>query len=112
MVATDISPASALTPLGSIEQLLTHLRTSVDGLTSEGAAQRLQQYGPNEPKPLRHSGPLRELARFCANPLVLILLAASVVSAFLGQILDAGIIAAMIVLSVILNFVQAYRSQQ
>jgi magnesium-transporting ATPase (P-type) len=94
---------------GSIEQLLTELRSSSVGLTSEQAAERLVWHGPNEPKAVRRTGPLKELIRFLANPLVLILLAASLVSAFLGQILDAGIIAAMIVLSVVLNFLQAYR---
>jgi Mg2+-importing ATPase len=97
---------------GSIEQLMAELRSSIDGLTSEQAVERLQRHGPNEPKPVQRTGPLRELIRFLANPLVLILLAASLVSAFLGQILDACIIAAMIVLSVVLNFLQAYRSQQ
>src|SRR5690348_7384098 len=105
-------PSLASTTHGSIEQLLAELRTSIDGLRSEQAAERLLRHGPNEPKPLRRTGPLTELVRFLANPLVLILLAASLVSAFLGQILDAGIIAAMIVLSVVLNFLQAYRSQQ
>src|SRR5690242_17499758 len=106
MLASDTSSVSA-TPLGSIEELLAQLRASIDGLSSDEAAERLRRHGPNEPKPLQRSGPFTELARFCANPLVLILLAASVVSAFLGQTLDAAIIAAMIVLSVVLNFLQA-----
>ena len=54
----------------------------------------------------------RQFLRFCTNPLVLILLVASIISAFLGELLNAAIIGAMVVLSVVINFVQAYRSEQ
>src|SRR5215813_14202452 len=101
MLTSETSSVS-VTPLGTTEELLAQLRTSIDGLRSGEAAERLQFYGPNEPQPVRPIGPLTALVRFCANPLVLILLAASLVSALLGQNLDAGIIAAMILLSVVL----------
>jgi P-type Mg2+ transporter len=50
--------------------------------------------------------------RFPTNPLVLILLAASLVSGLLGEVLNATLIALMVVLSVGLNFVQVFRSEQ
>ncbi|MGC2493628.1 magnesium-translocating P-type ATPase [Candidatus Binatus sp.] len=82
------------------------------GLSSAEAERRFAEFGPNEPVPAKIAGPLFQFLRFCANPLVLILLVASVISAFLGQAVDAIIIAAMIVLSVVLNFIQAYRSEK
>jgi Mg2+-importing ATPase len=82
------------------------------GLSSAEAERRFAEFGPNEPVPAKIAGPLFQFLRFCANPLVLILLVASVTSAFLGQVIDAIIIAAMIVLSVVLNFIQAYRSEK
>jgi Mg2+-importing ATPase len=81
------------------------------GLSGLEAARRLAEFGPNEPVPAKVAGPLFQFLRFCANPLVLILLIASVTSALLGQAVDAIIIAAMVVLSVVLNFIQAYRSE-
>ena len=54
----------------------------------------------------------RELLGFLANPLVIILLIASLVSAVLGEKVNAAIIVVMVVLSVVLNFVQTYRSQR
>ncbi|HYL57823.1 MAG TPA: magnesium-translocating P-type ATPase, partial [Candidatus Acidoferrales bacterium] len=82
------------------------------GLARAEAERRLVQFGPNEPVPAVVAGPLFQFLRFCANPLVLILLVASTTSALLGQVVDAIIIAAMVVLSVVLNFIQAYRSER
>jgi magnesium-transporting ATPase (P-type) len=47
-----------------------------------------------------------------ANPLVLILLAASVVSGIVGEALDAAIIVTIVLLSVGLDFFQSFRSEQ
>jgi Mg2+-importing ATPase len=96
----------------ALTALLKQLGTSEQGLSEEEAGQRLRQFGPNDPAPVRSATALTELFRFFANPLVLILLAASVVSAALGQTVDAAIIAAIMVLSGALNFFQTYRSQQ
>src|SRR5262245_17295340 len=82
------------------------------GLTTAEAQERLARYGPNELAPPRRFEALREIVHFLANPLVLVLLAASTVSAVLGQALSAGVIAVMVALSVVLNFVQAYNSQR
>jgi Mg2+-importing ATPase len=45
------------------------------------------------------------------NPLVIILLIAAVLSGFLGQLVDAVIIIAMVVVGISINFYQTYRSQ-
>jgi Mg2+-importing ATPase len=82
------------------------------GLTTSEAERRFEEFGPNEPVVARRSGPFVQFLRFCTNPLVLILLAASAISALLGQVIEAAIIAAIVVLSVILNFFQAFRSER
>ena len=71
------------------------------GLTSTEAAGRLAQVGPNEPVAVRHLSILvLQLLRLFANPLVIILLVASMISALLGQVSDATIIVTMVVLGV------------
>ena len=82
------------------------------GLTSEQAHDLLEQVGPNEPVSGGHLGaPAQFLATF-RNPLVLILLAAAVAAATLGEPVDAAIIIVIVLLSNTLNFVQTYRSQR
>jgi magnesium-transporting ATPase (P-type) len=60
------------------------------GLTSVEATHRLTEYGPNEPAPTRRLSAVVEIGRLFANPLVLILLVASVVSGWLGEDVDAA----------------------
>ena len=86
--------------------------TANPGLTSEDAAQRLAQFGPNEPVVVRRLSTVLQLLRLFVNPLVVILLVASAVSALLGQITDAAIIVTMVLLGVGINFWQSYRSEQ
>jgi Mg2+-importing ATPase len=56
-------------------------RTSQSGLTTEQAQARLDEFGRNEPAPIKRTTPLVELFRLFLNPLVALLLIASVVSA-------------------------------
>ena len=85
---------------------------SEEGLSSVEAARRLAWYGSNEPVSVRHPSAVVELSRLFANPLVIILLVASVIAGSLGQHVDALIIVTMVVLGVSINFWQSYRSQQ
>jgi Mg2+-importing ATPase len=82
------------------------------GLTTAEAEQRLTQYGPNDPTPKKQRSHVVELLLQFANPLVVILLLASIVSAFVGELVNAAIIIAIVSLSVAINFVQTFRSQK
>jgi Mg2+-importing ATPase len=96
----------------SLPELYARYSTSEAGLSSQEAARRLAESGPNEPGAQARSGPLRQFLRFFANPLVMILLSAAVVSSVLGEAADAAIIAAIVVVSTVLNFFQEYRSER
>ena len=85
---------------------------STQGLTTTEAARRLEESGPNDPAPKEHHSQLLELASQFANPLVAILLLASVVSAFVGELVNAAIIVVIVSLSVALNFTQTFRSRK
>ena len=57
-------------------------RPSEGGLSSEEARRRLADIGPNEPAPVQRTAGVVQFLRHFTNPLILILLFASVVSAF------------------------------
>ena len=82
------------------------------GLTTAEAQLRLQTYGANESLTARHSATLVQLLLLFANPLAIILLIASAISAALGELVNASIIVLMVLLSVALNFIQTFRSQR
>ncbi len=84
---------------------------AVSGLTTSEARARLAQYGPNDPSQARRGAALVELLTLLLNPLVIILLVASGISAALGQKTDAAIIFVIVIVSIAIDFVQTYRSQ-
>jgi P-type Mg2+ transporter len=106
------TPASETSAGRDLAVLFRDLESSEAGLDAEDAARRLQRDGPNEPAPKRAGSGFFQLLLVFANPLVIILLVASVVSAALGQLLSASIIIVIVLLSVALNLVQTYRSQR
>ena len=81
------------------------------GLTSEEAARRLEQFGPNDPAPVRAHSALLAFLQLFLNPLVLILLLAAGISGFTGEPIDAGIIVVVVLLGLGLDFIQTNRSQ-
>jgi len=90
----------------------TQAAAAADGLTSQEAEARLKQFGPNDPAPSKHHSAVLDFLRLFLNPLVLILLIAAAVSAFLGEAADAAIIAVIVLLSTALDFAQNYQSQR
>ena len=81
-----------------------------NGLNSAEASERLQQFGANRLAPAtQRSVVLQFLAHF-KNPLVLVLLVAAGISALTGDLTGALIIGAIVLMSVTLDFVQAYRA--
>ena len=82
------------------------------GLSSAQAALNLGQYGPNRLQPARQSAVLLQFLAHFRNPLVLVLLAASALSALTGDTTGSVIIALIVLMSVALDFVQEYRAGQ
>jgi Mg2+-importing ATPase len=87
-------------------------RAAMAGLTPQEAQARLNQFGPNEPAATQHHSFLSDLLHAFASPLVLILVMAATASAFLGDKVDAGIIGAIVLISIIIDLTQTYRSQR
>jgi P-type Mg2+ transporter len=94
-----------------IAELFAELASSDSGLTSHEAASRLLRYGSNDATaPKRAPAWLRFTQRF-ANPLKLVLLLASALSAASGDVASFVIVVAIVLLSVMLDFVQESRAQ-
>jgi Mg2+-importing ATPase len=90
--------------------LLRQLDTRPGGLDSANAAARLVQYGPNLVHGERKSALAVEFLSKFRNPLVIILLVASALSALTGDVASFVIIATIVLISVTLDFVQEYRA--
>ena len=89
-------------------ELLQRLETTAQGLTGEEAKVRLERYGANSLKPKAElSWPGLLLGQF-KSPLVLILVAAAILSFFLHDHTNASIILGIVVVSAVLGFWQEY----
>lgn len=85
--------------------------SAAGGLTSAAAAERLRADGPNAIEERGRRTLVEVLLRQFASPLVLLLVAASIISIVVGEQVDAGIILGIVVLSAVLGFVQEARSE-
>jgi Ca2+-transporting ATPase len=82
------------------------------GLTPEEAAARLERYGPNSLERVGSRRALKILLSQFTDFLILVLVGACVVSALLGEFVDAGAILAIVMLNGFLGFFQEYRAEK
>ena len=94
------------------QEVLQSLGTGLDGLTDEEARVRLEKLGPNELRKGRRISPLKIFVGQFKEFLVLILIAAALVSAAIGEAVDAIVILVIIVAIAVLGFIQEYRAER
>ena len=94
----------------SREELFRELDCGTEGLSAGKAAERLALYGPNELREGRRKSAPRIFLEQFADFLVLILIAAAVVSALLGDAESAVVILAVITMNAALGTVQTVKA--
>lgn len=82
------------------------------GLTEKEAAERLRKNGENRLAEGKKTGALSIFLSQFRDVMVLILLAATVISAILGEITDAVTIILIVLLNAVLGFVQEFRTEK
>jgi P-type Ca2+ transporter type 2C len=82
------------------------------GLSHEEAAQRLQQYGPNELEERGQKSIFTLIFAQLSNVLIIVLILAAIVSLLIGEASDAIVILAIVLLNTILGVSQEYRAEQ
>lgn len=98
--------------LSSIRDSFDLLGSSAKGLSAGQAGDRLLQYGENKLMEARKIPAWLMLLRQFKDWMILILLAAAVVSGLIGGIKDAVVILIIVVLNAVVGFVQEYRAEK
>lgn len=93
-------------------QTLDQLASGSNGLTTSEAQRRLEEYGYNELGDEGKVSPWLMLLEQFKNILIIILLIAVVLSAFLGEITDAIVIFVIILFAAGLGFIQEFRAEK
>ncbi|KFA59984.1 hypothetical protein S40285_08482 [Stachybotrys chlorohalonatus IBT 40285] len=102
-------PAHAL----SHEDVTKELNTdSLDGLSNDEAAKRLQDYGKNELGETESVQPMKIILAQIANAMTLVLIMAMAVSFGIQSWIEGGVITAVILLNVIVGFFQEYSAEK
>ena len=97
----------------STEDVLSRLDTAkTEGLTSEEAERRLKLHGPNQLQEKPRPTFLKLLFDQLKSFVIILLIVASIISAILGEWVDAGAIILIVVLNAVLGVVQESKAEE
>ena len=95
-----------------IQGVIEDLRSSLQGLSSAEAVRRLDEYGFNELKEKKKKTPFMMFLDQFRDFMILVLIAAAVISGFIGELSDTIAIIVIVVLNAVIGFVQEYRAEK
>jgi len=97
----------------TVEEAQSALQADVAaGLSRDEALRRRERFGRNELEEGRRVHPAIKLLHQFTEPLIIVLIAAAVVSGVVGEISDAVVIAIILLANGVIGFVQEYRADQ
>jgi len=105
----EVSPPWHTLP---VDAVVSHLHSAPEGLAEIEVERRLARYGPNELEAAHRVSPWAVLLGQLKNVLIIILLIATAISAFVGHGVEAIAIAVIVLFAVVLGFVQEYRAER
>ena len=94
------------------EEVLAALRSAANGLSAPEADARLASHGPNELQETISRPAWKMLLAQFVEPMILILVAAAVLSFVLGDLTEGIAILAIVILFGVLGFIQEYRAEK
>ncbi|MEA3370163.1 MAG: cation-transporting P-type ATPase [Campylobacterota bacterium] len=84
----------------------------VDGLSPLSIKHREEFFGKNILKQKKQDSKLKKFFMQFHNALIYILLGASIITAFLGEYIDSGVIFAVVIINVIIGYIQEVKAQE
>ncbi len=93
-------------------QAVENLKSSVSGLTPDEARKRLLEWGPNELTEKKKKTLLMMFLDQFKDFMILILIAAALISGLIGDVSDTIAIVVIVVLNAVIGFVQEYRAEK
>jgi Ca2+-transporting ATPase len=95
-----------------INEVIEDLGSSIQGISKEEVQKRLHEYGPNELKEKKKKTPFMMFLDQFKDFMILVLIAAAVISGIIGEPSDTIAIIVIVVLNAIIGFVQEYRAEK
>lgn len=95
-----------------INEVIGGLGTSIQGISKEEAQERLNEYGPNELREKKKKIPFIIFLDQFKDFMILILIAAALISGIIGEPSDTIAIIVIVLLNAVIGFVQEYRAEK
>lgn len=95
-----------------IEQVLSERDSSSKGLSQQQAAQKLEQFGPNQLEEKKKKPAWVIFLYQFKDFMILILAAAAIISGIIGDVADTIIILIIVLLNAVVGFLQEYRAEK
>jgi Ca2+-transporting ATPase len=96
----------------SAEQAIKETGGSMQGLTDDQVSGKLSKHGRNELKAKKKRSPILIFLSQFIDIMILVLVAAAIISAFIGELSDSVVIVVIIFLNAIVGFIQEYRAEK
>ncbi len=93
------------------KEVFKRLQTSEEGLSEAQAKKHLETYGPNKLPEGAGISRLKIILHQFTSPLIYILIVAAIVTAFLGEYIDTGVIVSILILNAIIGYFQEYKAE-
>ena len=95
-----------------LDKIYEKIGSSEKGLSSTEARERLKKYGANELASKDKTNTFSIFISQFKSPIVLILIAASIIAGFLGESIDSIVILGIVFVDSLLGFYQEYKSEK
>jgi P-type Ca2+ transporter type 2C len=96
----------------STDEVFEKTGSSINGLSPDVAEQRKAEYGPNELVEKKKKSALMFFLDQFKDFMIIVLMAAAVISGVIGDLTDTIIILVIVLLNAIVGFIQEYRAEQ
>ncbi len=94
------------------DEAITQLETTRDGLSQEQVSQRLSNFGPNKLSEAPQASTLARFLKQFANLLVIVLMVAGILTAFLQHWIDTAVIFAVVIVNALIGVVQEGKAEK
>src|SRR5688572_18491729 len=95
-----------------IEEVFAKTESNEKGISASEARRRLQKLGPNELKEGKKKSVAAMLLMQFKDVMILILLAAAIISGIIGDVTDTVVILVIVVLNAVIGFFQEYKAEK
>tara|TARA_Y100000310_G_scaffold345817_1_gene470427 strand:+ start:7011 stop:9674 length:2664 start_codon:yes stop_codon:yes gene_type:complete len=95
-----------------VEDVFRELKTGKEGLSDAEAKKRLEKYGKNKIKEGKKISKLAIFLNQFKSFLIIILLIATVISFFIGEVIDAIVILIIVIFNAVFGYVQEFKAEK